>query len=150
LKEVVSQRLGAGEGGVWVAKVLPSQTADIKRGDIIRQIGDTRLLSVDDYETIKNKLKIGVSSEIDLIREGEPKRVPFTPVTVPSEKLLSYQWEFDDALGFGVNEILGADITNVHHVQASSGTVLARGIADVVAWRREGPGHHRVTLPEGH
>jgi formylglycine-generating enzyme required for sulfatase activity/WD40 repeat protein len=150
LKEVVSQRLGAGEGGVWVAKVLPSQTADIKRGDIIRQIGDTRLLSVDDYETIKNKLKIGVSYEIDLIREGEPKRVQFTPVTVPSEKLLSYQWEFDDALGFGVNEILGADITNVHHVQASSGTVLARGIADVVAWRREGPGHHRVTLPEGH
>lgn len=149
LKEVVAQRLGAGEGGMWVAKVLPSQAADIKRGDIILQIGDTRLLSIDDYESIKSKLEIGASYELDLIRDGVSKRVQFTPVGVPSEKLLSYEGEFDDALPFGVNEILETAITNVYHVEASSGTVLALELGNVAAWRREGSGHQRVTLPEG-
>jgi formylglycine-generating enzyme required for sulfatase activity/WD40 repeat protein len=147
LKEVVAKKLGAGDGGMWVSKVLPSQKADIQRGDILLQIGDTRLLTADDLLKVASDLKIGGSYEAELLRDGVNKRVTFQPLAVPSDKLLSYSSEFD-GIAFGLGEVVTSDLPIVFHVEAAGGTLFAWCTDEGVAWRQEGTGHHKISLPK--
>jgi formylglycine-generating enzyme required for sulfatase activity len=149
LREVVAKKLGAGDGGMWVSKVLPSQKADIQRGDILLQIGDTRLFTADDLTNTVNELKIGASYEAELLRDGKTKRITLQPIAVPSEKLLAYSSAFDDAINFGYGEDVKSDLSEIFRLQAAGGTLLAWSRDEGNAWRQDGTGHRELKLPKG-
>jgi hypothetical protein len=147
LSDTVARHLGAGEGGIYVAKVLPEQKADIRHGDIILNANDRRLISEKDWERFLESLAPEKTYRLRLVRDRKELEVSIQPISVPTEKLLEYSWKFDDAYAFGTRLIIKPDIGDLFSIKAAGNTILLGSVNDFSAWRRTEAGFDNISLP---
>ncbi|MCE9673488.1 trypsin-like peptidase domain-containing protein [Myxococcus stipitatus] len=82
----------------------PAAQAGVRRGDVVAELGGSRIQDAEDFDTRVRGYPARSSFSVVLFRDGESRTLQLTPTEFPSRMVESLAW---DRLGLRVKEVKG-------------------------------------------
>ncbi len=113
------------DSGVLVKEVepaSPAMAAGIHKGDIVLALEKIPIRSMDDYQQALKKFSVGSKLSVNLLRDGQQKRLFLTTSVFPEDRALELA---DRLLGISVEE-LSTKNRRKYQISAKEGVVISK------------------------
>jgi serine protease Do len=103
-----------------IVKGSPAETSDLKRGDVITELGKKKIASSRDYYDQLSQHTASEAIELAFFRDGKSHRIEITAASFPPELAINFAF---DRLGFRVKE-LTSSLANRFRLAETTGVVI--------------------------
>lgn len=147
----LAEKLGVKKGGVRVTRILddtPAQKAEVKIGDIIKQIGEQKvymyqLFEKDLFKSMVRRAPVDEEVELAVLRDGEEMKLIIFPQLEP-ESVMSVKTYKDKDFEITVRDITFSDRARKRALKGVEGVIVS--VVEEAGWAGFGGLHNRDVI----